>query len=163
MFQQIVERMTKERTDTFHDDHSSSRRRGTSVREKNVVGVGVLAPLHEERVFTHAKAGLHRELYQRDVTDGTLSPCNFLQSFQEVVKFACSLLLDWVYALLHGGRRPRCVVAGFLEKGLAAGAHAPSCSVIEYDRLSERRFSSTEVHSSFASVIRVDGCLSRCR
>ena len=88
MFQQIVERMTKELTDTFHDDHSSPRRRGTSVREKNVVGVGVLAPLHEERVFTHAKAGLHRELYQRDVTDGTLSPCNFLQSFQEVVKFA---------------------------------------------------------------------------
>ena len=34
MFQRIVERMTKELTDTFHDDHLSRRRRGTLVRCK---------------------------------------------------------------------------------------------------------------------------------
>ena len=32
--------------------------------------------------------GLHLKFYHRDVTDGTLSPCNFPQSSQEVVKFA---------------------------------------------------------------------------
>ena len=75
----------------------------------------------------------------------------------------CSLLLDWVYTHLHGGCRPRFVVAGFLEGGPAAGAHAPRCLVIEYNRHSERWLWSTEVHSTFTSVMRVDGCVSRCR
>ena len=34
MFQRIVERMTKELTDTFHDYHSSRLRRGTLVSGK---------------------------------------------------------------------------------------------------------------------------------
>ena len=96
MFQRIVERMTKELTDTCHDDHSSRRRRGTLVREKGQRGGKIelswsgcsRSVARGARDYTREKAGLHPELYQRDVTDGTLSPCDFLQSFQEVVKFA---------------------------------------------------------------------------
>ena len=52
--------------------------------------------------------GLHLEFYQRDVTDGFRS--------QEVVKFAqkpenaVQPVIGLVYAHLHGGRRPLCVV-----------------------------------------------------
>ena len=93
MFQRIVERMTKELTDTFHDDSSSLRpaiSRGEvdqggekkkvhnqqqvkkraeptagKRKKKNVVGAGVPAPLHEERVIARAKkANLHLGFYQ---------------------------------------------------------------------------------------------------
>ena len=55
--------------------------------------------------------GFHLEFYQRDVTDGTLSPCNFLQSLRRWSNLRrnprkqCSLLSDWFYVHLHGGRR----------------------------------------------------------
>ena len=69
----------------FSNKKKEKEKRKTNL---NIVGVGVPAPLHEERDYTREKVGLRPELYQRDVTDGTLSPCNFLQSFQEAVKFA---------------------------------------------------------------------------
>ena len=68
MFQRIVERMTKELTDTVH--YSSRWRRGTwsgedflkikikiKIKEKEfiTVGVGVPAPLHEKRVITRVR------------------------------------------------------------------------------------------------------------
>ena len=68
IFQRIVEHMTKELTDTFHDDKSSlrhgylKRRIGSgkkntaNCRQKQiVVGAGVPAPLHEDRVIACAR------------------------------------------------------------------------------------------------------------
>ena len=178
-FQRIVERMTKELTDTLHDDHSSRRRRGTLVRggkkkrkerNLNIVGVGVPSPLHEERVITRAR----RRVFTPSSTSETsptercqlVTSCKAFRRWSNLLRnprAQCSLSLDWVLAHLHGGRRPRCVVAGFLERGPAAGAHAPSCSVIECDRRSERRLSSTEVHSTFTTDGKSGGCFAHFR
>ena len=55
----------------------------------------------------------------------------------------CSQLLGRGSIHLHRGRRPRCVVAGFVLRGLAAGSSRANCLVIECDGYSERRLSST--------------------
>ena len=86
MFQRIVERMTKELTDTFHDDHSSRRRRGTLVREKKAhrsVARGA-------RDCTREKANLHLEFYQRTPLMNAVTLALLVdvmsKSFQEVSK-----------------------------------------------------------------------------
>ena len=69
MFQRIVERMTKELTDTIRDaslslrpairggelDRGREKRAQATAGSKKVVGAGVPAPLHEERVIARAR------------------------------------------------------------------------------------------------------------
>ena len=86
------------------------------------------------------------------------------KSLQEMVKVApkpenaAEPVLGRVSTHLHGGRRWRCVVAGFFERGPTARGTRANCSVIEYDQYCVRKLSSTEVYSTFTSGKRVSGC-----
>ena len=100
-------------------------------KKLNIVGASVPAPLHEERVIARAR----RRVFIPSSTSET-PPMNAVtlktsvdvvsKSFHLVVKatqipkYAVQPMIGLVYADRYGGRRPRCVVAGFLARGLAA-------------------------------------------
>ena len=105
------------------------------ISSKRIASEVVFQPLlaRVARDYTREEASLHPEFNQRDVTGGTLSPWKFLidvvsRSLQEMVKVAvkpAGTLSSFFFGCrvsthLRGGRRPRCVVAVFVERGPAA-------------------------------------------
>ena len=83
------------------------------------------ALLYEVRMIAEREEkNLHYELYQQDVTNEMRSPWKLPVDVMSVVKATQKLenTVQPVMALIcHGGRRPRCVLAGFIERGPAFG------------------------------------------
>ena len=131
---------------------------GNKEKGSNVVGSGVPAPLLEERVIACARANLHSEFYQRDVTAGMPSFWKFLvnvvsKSFQEVVKVVQKLenavrLVIGLGLICMEDVDDDAVWRALLNEVQQQGAHAPNCYVIGCNGYSERSFSSTRKYTA---------------
>ena len=126
-------RKGKKEHSQLHAKKKRKKSRANSRQKKrSAVGAGVPALLHEERVIARAKeASLHPSSTRKTSPMERRHPGNFLlmwcqRTFRRLSSCAetrvRSAACYWAgYSThLHGGRRPRCVVAGFVERGPAA-------------------------------------------
>ena len=129
-----------------HDDQGKAGYPESELdQEKNSVVGAVVPALHEERVTACARKRActlspASETSLMNAVTPVLPVDVVSKSLQEMVKVApkpehaAEPVLGRVSTHLHGGRRWRCVVAGFVGRGPTARGTRANCSVIEYDR-----------------------------